>query len=180
MLNCCKFATYLHQSSSRARVTLKRILWGQFCIPFGPLGQGSTIGVKPRWIQGVRASTVVHSTTYLRSHHTNVTCIDNTCRTSKVSWDMYKVHAMAKINIFCYAHNRFRVSKGYTYAQSLVNCTYCIAFSLLSWAIRAHSQWTVLSKHTHRDGPGYSPKGPQKRTHISTCVTFFKKAHLRL
>ena len=36
---------------------------------------------------------------------------------------MYRVPTMAKINIFCYAHNRFRVSKGYTYAQSLVYCT---------------------------------------------------------
>ena len=42
---------------------------------------------------------------YLRSHHSNITCIDNTCHVSKVSSNMYKVSTtMAKVIVLRYAH----------------------------------------------------------------------------
>ena len=74
---------------------------------------------------------------YLRSHLSNIACIDNTCPVSKTSLNMYKVSTMAKVVVLCYTHllNRFRVSKGYAHVQYFL---YCILSSYFSWVTRAH------------------------------------------
>ena len=78
-------------------------------------------------------------------HHSNITCIDNKCRVSKVSSNMYKVSTMAKVIVLRYTHllNWFRVSKGYTHVQYINKC---IVLSLLSWVTRARYKWAVLTK----------------------------------
>ena len=92
---------------------------------FAPLwgpGQGSTITGQSmwiKWIQGWCACVVIRSIS-LRSHHSNIICIDNTCHVSrKRVVNMHNTLKMVKVNIFCWAHflNWFSVYKGHTHAQ---------------------------------------------------------------
>ena len=78
-----------------------------------------------------------------------ITCIDNTCRVSKVSWNMYKVPTIAKIRMLRYVHlpNRFRVKKGHAHVQYFI---YCIVSSLTSRVTRAHSKMNGRATTVHR------------------------------
>ena len=74
-----------------------------------------------------------NSQCYLRSHHTDITCIDNACRVSKGSSNMYRAPTMAKVNILCYVHllNRFRVNKGGVYSRTMFLVLYRVVPTFL-------------------------------------------------